>query len=138
MTRDYVNSNKAYLERMKQLRQREKEHLSAVDFSLFVKRFDRLISKIEAELRIAEAWEGSHSTCILLSCAPGAGGSVVLGTYLSAFSYNMTLTHCANTPVSSINEPRTLPREVSSNTISIRNDETTINFPNCFAPAMPV
>jgi hypothetical protein len=50
MTLDYVNARKAYLERLRAMRSRELENLSAVDFDLFTSRFDPLIEEIETEV----------------------------------------------------------------------------------------
>jgi len=136
-TRDYIESNEAYLGRLRQLRQREKENLSEVDFSLFVKRFDRLISKVESELNLAKAMDQSHTGCFLISSTAACGGSVVLGTNLSAFNYNIVPTHYGNAPVSSLREPQIHPRKVSLNTIFIRNDATAFDRPMYRAFAMP-
>jgi hypothetical protein len=54
MTLDYVNARKAYLERLRGMRSRELENLSAVDFHLFTSRFDPLIKKIETEVLLFE------------------------------------------------------------------------------------
>src|SRR5271163_1920546 len=47
---EHFDANKAYLSRLQNLRQREKENLSDVDFRLFSSRFDPLIEKIKAEI----------------------------------------------------------------------------------------
>jgi len=73
-TRDSIDAQQAYLERLHSMRQREKEHLSQVDFTLFISRFDRLISKVEAELQRLRAGQFTqnamqHMTCLLLDTA---------------------------------------------------------------------
>jgi len=137
MTQDYINPNEAYLERLMQMRQREKEHLSDVDFSLFVKRFDRLITKIETDLKLAKSVDRWSTKRALLSSTADCCGSIVLGANLSAHNYKMVLTHYGCDPVSSFRETRIHPSKVSLNTISTRNDRATAGCMN-LAFAMPV
>jgi hypothetical protein len=54
MTRDYVEARKGYRDRLKEIRERERRHLSSVDYQLFSKRFDRLIAEVEAEIQKLE------------------------------------------------------------------------------------
>ena len=50
MTPELINARKAYLSRLQAIRSREEQHLSEVDFQLFVRGFDPLIDKVRAEV----------------------------------------------------------------------------------------
>jgi hypothetical protein len=49
-TLEYIDAHRAYLNRLRDLRQREEENLSDVDFRLFSSRFDRLIEKTQTQV----------------------------------------------------------------------------------------
>jgi hypothetical protein len=50
-----IDAQKAYLERLKSARRREQRHLSDADFQVFIARFDKLIQRVETELRGLES-----------------------------------------------------------------------------------
>lgn len=134
---DYIDSNEAYLERLKQIRNREKEHLSDVDFVFFAKRFDGLMSKIESQLNVAKIINEGNSNSFLVSCGAVNRGAVVLGTHMSVIDYSVVLTHYGNDLGSAFRDSQTYPRQITQNTISFRNDATTLNYPTSIAFAMP-
>lgn len=137
-TKDYIKSNEAYLGRLKQMRQREKERLSDVDFALFVKRFNRLIAKVESELNFAKTVGELYSNCVLIPCATTCNGSVFLGPYTNVSDFSIVLTHYGCESVSSIREPQLYPTQVSVNTVSVRNDATVMkdhSYVQCLVPA---
>lgn len=52
---DYFECRKDYLKRLQVMRERERKHLSRVDFELFTSRFDLLINKVQHEIAEIEA-----------------------------------------------------------------------------------
>jgi hypothetical protein len=50
-----VEAQRAYLERLRAMRHREQQHMSKVDFEIFIKRFDDLLQRVESDLQALEA-----------------------------------------------------------------------------------
>ncbi len=67
-TQDSISARRIYLDRLKSMRERERRHLSAADFALFTKRFDKLIAEVEADLRQRgeEAASGNRASAVWL------------------------------------------------------------------------
>jgi hypothetical protein len=117
------------------MRQREKEHLSAVDFELFSKNFDRLIAKAESELNLGKIVHGLQLRSFLISAPTACNGSVVLGSNSSVSAYNVILTHYGCEHVSSFRDPQIYPREIWLNTVAVRNDAATIRHAQTYLPS---
>ena len=76
MTSDYFEVRKTYLDRLKQMREREEKHLSAVDFDLFSSRFDRLIATVKSEIDEFEISQASRCRVLVNRNSVPCGGSV--------------------------------------------------------------
>lgn len=87
MITDYIDAQLAYLERLRKMRVRESEHLSAVDFQLFSSRFDPLIKRTEEEInaKLAKASVKCRSTFPRSSMY--ATGSIYRGEHLAGVAY---------------------------------------------------
>ena len=145
-TQDYIDSQEAYLERLRQMRQREKKHLSDVDFALFSKSFDRLVSKVENDLNesrlsLAKAMlaVGNQTQPCICSVSGNAVhlGSSVLDGYFKICTYHVVMVPCEEALVSGFREHERYPRQISMNSVFVRNDENSFDFRSPFASAIP-
>lgn len=146
-TQDYIEAQEAYLERLQRMRQREKEHLSDVDFALFISRFDRLISKVENELeRLRVSQRATQSVihlaaCNLIDATPiiGTGNVFYVGSQLSGASAGIFDCHAvvARPARSSIFSDSTsleiYPSQLFTNTVEVFNMNPAVCRPAQFS-----
>lgn len=141
-TQEYIDAQRNYLNRLKNLRQREKAHLSDVDFALFSSRFDVLISDAEEELQNLEAAEiglrDVHTICLRAILSNMAHcGSLNLGSHAKVIDCHATLKHYAFGRLSVFGRPESYPRQMLLSSVAVRNDEGTLRNAAEFPAALP-
>jgi hypothetical protein len=155
-TQESINAMQVYLERLMRMRQREKEHLSDVDFVLFISRFDPLISKVEKELErlraeqfaVQAAVQGVMylATCNFLNATAVVGrgnilygGPLLSGPNVGVFECHAVVARHERTSIFPDATWREIyPACIATETISVCNFEpaSALHVP-FFAPPVP-
>jgi hypothetical protein len=141
-TQEYIDAQEAYINRLKCMRQREKENLSDVDFALFTSRFDQLIAKTETELMCSRLAHDAICNLRVVGFVPSSQslfhyGSLCPGAYASIYDFQTVLQHYTIGPVSAVQHPETQPGQVFVNSVVISNDEGTFKQSPQFTAAYP-